>query len=208
MPWETPGGHTQRRPCPVGRNPVRLLRSARCVYQPSHCATWLPSLVALILCRMPWGLDRVVMQVQQWTTTGSRRGPVLPSSNCMSSGSEVQVTDCFMQLLPEASVGWLDMPCSILAAAISILPVVQFLQHLGSPGQARTVLCLRIIHQYCRGRAGEKPEPVRTHLRNMLIMPEMIGSVVGVYNGKTFNQVPSAVASIHAVRLKLRSCEG
>mmetsp|Transcript_15778 Transcript_15778/g.47528 ORF Transcript_15778/g.47528 Transcript_15778/m.47528 type:complete len:151 (-) Transcript_15778:386-838(-) len=36
---------------------------------------------------------------------------------------------------------------------------------------------------------GEKPEPVRTHLRNMLIMPEMIGSVVGVYNGKTFNQV-------------------
>ena len=37
--------------------------------------------------------------------------------------------------------------------------------------------------------AGEKPEPVRTHLRNMLIMPEMIGSVVGVYNGKTFNQV-------------------
>jgi small subunit ribosomal protein S15e len=39
--------------------------------------------------------------------------------------------------------------------------------------------------------AGEKPEPVRTHLRNMLIMPEMIGSVVGVYNGKTFNQVSS-----------------
>ena len=30
---------------------------------------------------------------------------------------------------------------------------------------------------------------VRTHLRNMIIIPEMIGSVVGVYNGKTFNQV-------------------
>lgn len=30
---------------------------------------------------------------------------------------------------------------------------------------------------------------VRTHLRNMVIIPEMIGSVVGVYNGKTFNQV-------------------
>lgn len=30
---------------------------------------------------------------------------------------------------------------------------------------------------------------MRTHVRNMLIMPEMIGSVVGVYNGKTFNQV-------------------
>ncbi|CAH8392267.1 unnamed protein product [Eruca vesicaria subsp. sativa] len=37
--------------------------------------------------------------------------------------------------------------------------------------------------------AGEKPEAVRTHLRNMIIVPEMIGSVIGVYNGKTFNQV-------------------
>lgn len=36
---------------------------------------------------------------------------------------------------------------------------------------------------------GEKPEPVRTHLRSMIVVPEMIGSVVGVYNGKTFNQV-------------------
>merc|ERR1719326_1120243 len=33
---------------------------------------------------------------------------------------------------------------------------------------------------------GEKPTPVKTHLRNMIIVPEMIGSVVGVYNGKTF----------------------
>ncbi|KAL1196284.1 Small ribosomal subunit protein uS19z [Cardamine amara subsp. amara] len=37
--------------------------------------------------------------------------------------------------------------------------------------------------------AGEKPEVVRTHLRNMVIMPEMIGSLIGVYNGKTFNQI-------------------
>ncbi|KAI8879558.1 putative ribosomal protein S15 [Backusella circina FSU 941] len=37
--------------------------------------------------------------------------------------------------------------------------------------------------------AGEKPETVKTHLRNMIIVPEMIGSVVGVYNGKVFNQV-------------------
>ena len=37
--------------------------------------------------------------------------------------------------------------------------------------------------------AGEKPDPVRTHLRDMVIVPEMIGSVIGVYNGKTFNQV-------------------
>lgn len=36
---------------------------------------------------------------------------------------------------------------------------------------------------------NEKPEVVRTHLRNMIVVPEMIGSVVGVYNGRTFTQV-------------------
>jgi hypothetical protein len=33
---------------------------------------------------------------------------------------------------------------------------------------------------------NEKPAPVKTHLRNMVIIPEMIGSVIGVYNGKVF----------------------
>ncbi|KDE04512.1 40S ribosomal protein S15 [Microbotryum lychnidis-dioicae p1A1 Lamole] len=37
--------------------------------------------------------------------------------------------------------------------------------------------------------AGEKPAVVKTHLRNMIIVPEMIGSVVGIYNGKVFNAV-------------------
>merc|ERR1711972_908933 len=36
---------------------------------------------------------------------------------------------------------------------------------------------------------GEKPEAVKTHLRNMVIVPEMIGSVVAVYNGKQYIQV-------------------
>merc|ERR1712029_489970 len=36
---------------------------------------------------------------------------------------------------------------------------------------------------------NEKPDVVKTHLRNMVIVPEMTGSMVGVYNGKTFNQV-------------------
>ncbi|EPS62034.1 hypothetical protein M569_12760 [Genlisea aurea] len=36
---------------------------------------------------------------------------------------------------------------------------------------------------------GEKPALVRTHLRNMIIVPEMIGSILGVYNGKIFNPI-------------------
>ena len=35
----------------------------------------------------------------------------------------------------------------------------------------------------------EKPAVVKTHLRNMIVVPEMIGSVVGIHNGKVFNQV-------------------
>jgi len=36
---------------------------------------------------------------------------------------------------------------------------------------------------------NEKPATIKTHLRNMIIVPEMIGSVVGIYNGKVFNNV-------------------
>jgi small subunit ribosomal protein S15e len=46
---------------------------------------------------------------------------------------------------------------------------------------------LRKAKKECK--AMEKPETIRTHLRNMIIVPEMIGCVVGVYNGKVFNQV-------------------
>ena len=37
---------------------------------------------------------------------------------------------------------------------------------------------------------------MKTHLRDMVIVPEMIGSIVGVYNGKTFNQVEIKVTYI------------
>ncbi|CAM5092637.1 unnamed protein product, partial [Eretmochelys imbricata] len=35
----------------------------------------------------------------------------------------------------------------------------------------------------------EKPEVVKTHLHDMIILPEMVSSIVGVYDDKTFNQV-------------------
>lgn len=40
----------------------------------------------------------------------------------------------------------------------------------------------------------EKPEVVKTHLRDMIVVPEMVGSIVGVYNGKAFNQVEIKVS--------------
>ena len=35
---------------------------------------------------------------------------------------------------------------------------------------------------------GEKPKGVKTHLRNAIIMPEMVGSVAEVYSGKLWTQ--------------------
>ncbi|KAI1731163.1 ribosomal protein s19 domain-containing protein [Ditylenchus destructor] len=34
-----------------------------------------------------------------------------------------------------------------------------------------------------------KPDCVKTHLRDMIILPEMVGCVVGIHNGRTYNQV-------------------
>ena len=38
-------------------------------------------------------------------------------------------------------------------------------------------------------KVGEKPPAVRTHLRDMIVMPEMVGSVVAIYNGHAFQNV-------------------
>ena len=37
-------------------------------------------------------------------------------------------------------------------------------------------------------------EIVKTHLRNMIVVPEMVGSVIGVYNGQGFTQVEVKVS--------------
>ena len=40
----------------------------------------------------------------------------------------------------------------------------------------------------------EKPEAVKTHLRDMIIVPEMTGSIVGIHNGKGFTGVEIKVS--------------
>lgn len=48
---------------------------------------------------------------------------------------------------------------------------------------------LRASKKAVAGIEGAKPEIVKTHLRDMIIIPEMIGSIVGVHNGKSFTAV-------------------
>ena len=35
---------------------------------------------------------------------------------------------------------------------------------------------------------GERPKTIKTHLRNMVILPQMVGGEVAVYNGKEFKE--------------------
>lgn len=51
---------------------------------------------------------------------------------------------------------------------------------------------------------NEKPEIVKTHLRNMIIVPEMVGSIVGIYNGKTFNQVSNILFKLYNRNFELK----
>ncbi len=35
-------------------------------------------------------------------------------------------------------------------------------------------------------KQGKKPKPIRTHCRDMIILPQMVGLTIAVYNGKEF----------------------
>lgn len=46
---------------------------------------------------------------------------------------------------------------------------------------------------------GAKPVPVKTHLRNCIITPEMVGSVIGIYTGKVFSNVEIKVIPLFSL---------
>lgn len=49
---------------------------------------------------------------------------------------------------------------------------------------------------------NEKPAVVKTHLRDMIIVPEMIGSVVGIYNGKVRGDFAGIIGSWEGRKLE------
>ena len=50
-------------------------------------------------------------------------------------------------------------------------------------------LIKRIRKSKAEATGEDKPAVIKTHLRNMIVVPEMIGGVVGIHSGKVFNQV-------------------
>lgn len=52
-----------------------------------------------------------------------------------------------------------------------------------------TTLMKKIRKAKKEAKPLEKPATIKTHLRNLPILPEMVGSVLAIYNGKVFNVV-------------------
>ena len=48
---------------------------------------------------------------------------------------------------------------------------------------------LKKARESIAGQQGVKPPVVRTHLREMVILPEFVDNVIGIYNGKEFVEV-------------------
>merc|ERR1719229_712317 len=55
-----------------------------------------------------------------------------------------------------------------------------------SPAHERFLKKCRKSLKEFKNEPGTKPKPVLTHYRNMVIVPEMIGNIIGVHNGKQF----------------------
>ena len=64
------------------------------------------------------------------------------------------------------------------------------------PSRARRTIKRGMISRYRkflsklrRQRLSGSKKPVKTHYRDMIVLPEMIGNIIGVYNGKEFVKV-------------------
>ncbi|MBS3167847.1 30S ribosomal protein S19 [Candidatus Woesearchaeota archaeon] len=44
----------------------------------------------------------------------------------------------------------------------------------------------RLLLKVKKGKEGKLKKPVRTHCRNMIILPEFLGTTIHIYNGKEF----------------------
>ena len=64
----------------------------------------------------------------------------------------------------------------------------EFMELLPSRQRRRLKRGLTKYHKRLHSRDKDR-EVVRTHLRDMIILPEMVGKTIEIYNGKAFNRV-------------------
>ncbi len=46
-----------------------------------------------------------------------------------------------------------------------------------------------LIRKIREMNAGKRKKPIKTHLRTMVVIPEMVGLPIGIHNGKEFHEV-------------------
>eukprot|EP00792_Barthelona_sp_PAP020_P000218 TRINITY_DN1031_c0_g1_i1.p1 TRINITY_DN1031_c0_g1~~TRINITY_DN1031_c0_g1_i1.p1 ORF type:complete len:134 (+),score=19.01 TRINITY_DN1031_c0_g1_i1:40-441(+) len=56
-------------------------------------------------------------------------------------------------------------------------------------GELKLLAKVKTSIESVKGEAGVKPPVVKTHLRSMIVLPEMVGAQIAIYNGKEFNVV-------------------
>ena len=56
-----------------------------------------------------------------------------------------------------------------------------------TPQQKR--LLARIKESRAQIAAGKEPKPIRTHCRDMIILPSMVGLRIGIHNGREFTEI-------------------
>lgn len=57
------------------------------------------------------------------------------------------------------------------------------------PRQQKVLDKMRKVKKANKGKKGGKPVVIKTHCRDMVVLPEMVGVTFGIYNGQNFVEV-------------------
>nr|AJS12326.1 30S ribosomal protein S19P [uncultured archaeon] len=71
---------------------------------------------------------------------------------------------------------------------LSVREVAQYLPSRSRRSVLRNFQAHEKFIQHCEQQISQKKK-IRTHLRDLVIMPGMVSMIIGIYNGKSFNDV-------------------
>ncbi len=75
--------------------------------------------------------------------------------------------------------------------SLKALDVREVAKYLTSRSRRSVLRNFQVIENFTRRceKKAEKKKKIRTHLRDIVIVPKLVGMTIGIYNGKTFNDV-------------------